>query len=52
MLRSDKDAMSGRERQELIDYLHAKECSCVIRNGNEIRVFRDRLYLKKRSLWY
>lgn len=34
--------MSGEERQNLIDYLFAEKCSCVIRNGNEIRVFRER----------
>lgn len=34
--------MTAKERQYLIDYLFAEKCSCVIRNGNEIRVFHDR----------
>lgn len=34
--------MSRAERQEMIDYLHTEKCSCVIRNGKEIRVFRER----------
>ena len=34
--------MTGQERQNMIDYLFAEKCSCVIRNGNEIRVFRER----------
>ena len=34
--------MSRAERQEMIDYLFAEKCSCVIRNGKEIRVFRER----------
>lgn len=34
--------MTAKERQYLIDYLCAEKCSCVIRNGNEIRVFHDR----------
>lgn len=34
--------MTTKERQYLIDYLFAEKCSCVIRNGNEIRVFHDR----------
>lgn len=29
-------------RQELIDLLFAEKCSCVIRNGDTIRVFRER----------
>lgn len=42
MLQNDRKAVSGAERQELIDYLHAEQCSCVIRNGKETRVFRER----------
>lgn len=42
MLQNDKNAISGAERQEMIDYLHTEQCSCVIRNGDEIRVFRER----------
>lgn len=34
--------MTAKERQYLIDYLFAEKCSCVIRNGNDIRVFHDR----------
>lgn len=34
--------MTDKERQSLIDYLFAEKCSCVIRNGNEIRVFHER----------
>lgn len=29
-------------RQLLIDLLHAEQCSCVIRNGDTIRLFRQR----------
>ena len=29
-------------RQTLIDLLHAEEASCVIRNGDTIRIFRQR----------
>ena len=41
MLPSNKKTMTGQERQNMIDYLFAEKCSCVIRNGNEIRVFRE-----------
>lgn len=34
--------MTTQERDRLIDYLFTEKCSCVIRNGNEIRVFRER----------
>lgn len=34
--------MTNQEEQNLIDYLFAEKCSCVLRNGNEIRVFRGR----------
>lgn len=34
--------MINEEEQNLIDYLFAEKCSCVLRNGNEIRVFRGR----------
>lgn len=34
--------MINEEEQNLIDYLFAEKCSCVLRNGNEIRVFRER----------
>lgn len=34
--------MTTQERSRLIDYLFTEKCSCVIRNGNEIRVFRER----------
>lgn len=36
------NCMNEKERQKLIDVLFAEKCSCVIRNGNEIRVFHDR----------
>lgn len=34
--------MTDEERQNMIDCLFAEECSCVIRNGKKIRVFRER----------
>lgn len=34
--------MNEKERENLIHILFAEKCSCVIRNGNEIRVFHDR----------
>lgn len=34
--------MTEEERQSLIGYLFAEKCSCVIRNGKDIRVFRER----------
>lgn len=34
--------MNEKERESLIHILFAEKCSCVIRNGNEIRVFHDR----------
>lgn len=34
--------MTAKERQYLIDYLFVEKCSCVIRNGNDVRVFHDR----------
>lgn len=30
------------ERQQLIRRLHAERCSCVIRNGEQVRIFRER----------
>ena len=30
------------DQQPLIDLLHAEQCSCVIRNGDTIRLFRRR----------
>lgn len=38
----DSNDMTNREEQNLIEYLFAEKCSCVIRKGNEIRVFRGR----------
>ncbi len=34
--------MTAKERKNLIDYLFGEKCSCVIRNGNEIRVYHER----------
>lgn len=34
--------MTNDERQNLIHYLFAEKCSCVICNANEIRVFYER----------
>lgn len=34
--------MTDKERQELIDCLFAEKCSCVIRNGDQTRIFRER----------
>lgn len=34
--------LSDAERKELIDRLHAERCSCVIRNGTQTRLFRER----------
>lgn len=34
--------LTKQGRQELIDLLFAEKCSCVIRNGDTIRVFRER----------
>lgn len=34
--------MTEEERKSLIGYLFAEKCSCVIRNGKDIRVFRER----------
>lgn len=42
MLTKNKNTWDGQDRQNLIDYLFTGKCSCVIRNGNEIRVFRER----------
>lgn len=36
------DYINAKEKQRLTDYLLTEKCSCVIRNGNEIRVFRER----------
>ncbi len=33
---------TDRQRQQLIDRLHAEQCSCVIRNGSQMRLFRER----------
>lgn len=34
--------MENSEMKELIDILHEKKCSCVIRKGNTIRTFNQR----------
>lgn len=34
--------MDDKEREEVIGYLFDKQCSCVILNGTELRVFRGR----------
>ena len=33
---------TDQEEQKLIDRLRAEKCSCIIRKGNEVRVFRGR----------
>ena len=34
--------LNPAERQQLVDRLHAEQCSCVIRNGAQVRTFRER----------
>lgn len=34
--------MNEKEQQSLMEYLFAMKCSCVIRNGKEIRAFYER----------
>lgn len=34
--------LSDAERQQLIGRLHAEQCSCVIRSGEQVRIFRER----------
>ncbi len=34
--------LNHAERQQLVDRLHAERCSCIIRNGTQIRTFRER----------
>ena len=34
--------MNEKERQDLMIYLSAEKCSCVIQNGNETRAFYER----------
>lgn len=34
--------MTNKEEQNLIDYLFAEKCSCVLRNNNEVRLFHGR----------
>lgn len=34
--------LPARERQQLIDTLSAEQCSCVIRNGHTVHIFRER----------
>ena len=34
--------MTDNQRQATIDLLFAERCSCVIRKGDEIRIFRER----------
>lgn len=36
------DTISPEERRQAIDLLFAERCSCVIRNGDELRLFRER----------
>lgn len=42
ILLSNKNTITSQNRQNLIDYLFAGKSACVIRNRNEIRVFRTR----------
>ena len=45
--------LTDDQRLQLIDLLHVEACSCVIRNGDVTRIFRERgvkdLYRSKRS---
>lgn len=34
--------MTASERRQTVDRLFAEQCSCVIRNGGRVRVFRER----------
>ena len=34
--------MTEQDRKQLVEMLFTEKCSCVIRNGNEIRIFRER----------
>lgn len=34
--------LTDTERRQLVDRLHAEQCSCVIRNGAQVRTFRER----------
>jgi len=34
--------LTSTERQQLADRLHAEQCSCIIRNGTQVRTFAQR----------
>ncbi len=34
--------LSAAQRQNLIDILFVEQCSCVVRNGDTVRIFRER----------
>lgn len=34
--------MTDSLRQQTIDLLHTEHCSCVVRNGAQVRIFRER----------
>lgn len=42
MLLSNKNIVSEQDQQSLIDCLFAEKCSCVIQNGDKVRVFYER----------
>ena len=40
--KAKRSALTTMQRQNIIDCLFIENCSCVIRNGDEIRIFRER----------
>ena len=41
-MKRNANYLTDAERQRLIDLLFAEKCSCVIRNGDTTRIFRER----------
>ena len=41
-MKQRKTFISAKERQQLIDTLFAQSCSCVVRNGSTVCIFRER----------
>ena len=35
-------AMTKEQKEQTIGLLFAEKCSCVVRNGDEVRIFRER----------
>lgn len=46
----DSPCLTREERQQLIDLLISEQCSCVIRSGDTIRIFRQRGVLDLHTL--